>query len=95
MKTPLPYFVKFKEDNTILAKEYQNDCIVESSGRRPSIIITHNEITFSANNSCRKVWIFKEYGILRSKRKERGIIVSDFLLRWYRLNLLSVSFEIQ
>lgn len=50
IKVLLPYFVKFKEDNTILSKEYPNDCAVEGLNQQP--IVTHDESIFSANNNC-------------------------------------------
>lgn len=58
-------------------------------------MITHDESTFSANDRCRKVWTFEGHRIFRSKGKRRGIIVSDFLLPWSRLNLLSLPLERQ
>lgn len=90
IKVLLPYFVKFKEDGTILPKEYLNNCTVGSLDQQLIIMITHNESTFSANNSCQKVWTFEGHGILCPKGKRRSIIVSDFFLSWLRLNLLSL-----
>ena len=95
MKALLPYFVQFKEDGTILPKKYPDDCAVGGSDRQPIILITHDESTFSANNSCRKVWTFEGHGIIRPKGKGRRIMVSDFLLPWSRLNLLSLPLERQ
>ena len=95
MKALLPYFVEFKEDGTILPKEYLDDCAVGDSDRRPIIMITHDESTFSANDSLRKVWTLEGHGILRPKGKGRDIMVSDFLLPWSRPNLLSLSLERQ
>ncbi len=54
-------------------------------------MITYDESTFSANNRCRKVLTFNRQGILRPKRKGKKIMISDFLLPWSRLNLLSLS----
>ncbi len=58
-------------------------------------MITYNESTFSANDDRRKVWTLDGHGILRPKRKRKGIMVSDFLLPWSRLNLLSLSHQQQ
>ena len=80
MKVLLPYFVEFKEDGTILPKKYPDDYAVGGSDQQPIIMITHDESTFSANNSRQKVWTFEGHGILCPKRKKKGIIVSDFLL---------------
>ena len=55
MKTLLLYFIKFKEDNTILPKDYPNNCIVRAFNWQPIIMITYDKSTFSANNSCQKV----------------------------------------
>ena len=95
MKALLPYFIEFKEDGTILPKEYPEHCAVGGSNQRPIIIITHDKSTFSANNSRRKVWTFKGHKMLCPKGKKRGIMLSDFLLPWSRLNLLSLSLEKQ
>ena len=91
MKSLLPYFVEFFEDGTMVPKEYPDDFAVGGPDRRPIIMITHDESTFSANDGRRKVWTLNGQGILRPKRKEKRIMVSDFLLPWSRLNLLSLS----
>ena len=90
MKSLLPYFVEFFEDGTMVPKEYPDDCAVGGPDRRPIIMITHDENIFSANDGCRKVWTLYGQGILRPKGKGKGIMVSDFLLPWSRLNLLSL-----
>ena len=43
-------------------------------------MITYNESTFSVNYRHNKVWILNSQGILRLRGREKGIIVSDFLL---------------
>ena len=50
-------------------------------------MITYDESIFSANNSHQKIWTLENHGIFCSKGKDRGIIVSDFLFSWSRLNL--------
>ena len=95
MKSLLPYFVEFEEDGKILPKEYPSDCAVGGPDRRPIIMITHDESTFSADDSRRKIWTLEGHNILRPKGKGRGIMVSDFLLPWSRLNLLSLPLEQQ
>ena len=92
MKSLLPYSVEFYEDGTIVPKEYPDDCAVRGLNRRLIIIITNDESIFSANNRRKKVWILNGQGILRPKRKRKGIMVSDFLLSWSKLNLLSLPF---
>ncbi len=91
MKSLLPYFVEFFEYGTILPKEYPDDCTVIGLDQRPIIRFTHDESTFFAKDRRRKVWTLNGQGILRPKRKEKRIMVSDLLLPWSRLNLLSLS----
>lgn len=79
-KILLPYFVKFKEDNTILLKEYLENCTVGDSNQWTIIMITYDKNIFSINNNCQKVLTFERHRILCPKKKERGIIVSDFFL---------------
>lgn len=45
-----PYMVEFNEDGTMKDKEYPLDCAVGGGIRRPIIVITHDECTFSAND---------------------------------------------
>ena len=80
IKSLLLYFVEFKEDSTILPKEYPDDCVVGSTNRQPIITITYDKSTFSANNSCQKIRTFENHAIFCPKGKRRGIIVSNFLL---------------
>lgn len=58
-------------------------------------MITHDESTFSANDGRRQAWIEEGHNVLRPKGKGKGIMVSDFLLSWSRLNLESFSSERQ
>ena len=95
MKGLLSYLVEFSKDGFILPKEYPKDCTVGGPDCRPIIMITHDESTFSANDGHRKVWTKDEQAILRLKGKGRGIMASDFLLSWSRLNLLSLSLQQQ
>ena len=88
MKSLLPYFVKFKEDGRILPKEYPSDCAVRGPDRRPIIMITHDESTFSVNDSRRKIRTLEGNNILHPKGKSKGIMVSNLLLPWSQLNLL-------
>lgn len=91
MKSLLPYFVEFSDDGSMLPKTYPEDCAIAGPDRRPIIMITHDESTFSAIDGRRKVWTLDGHGILRPKGKGKGIMVSDFLLPWSRLNLLFLS----
>lgn len=58
MKSFLPYFVEFSEDSSMLPKKYPDNCAVGGSDKRPKIMITNDESTFSANNRRQKVWTF-------------------------------------
>ena len=55
MKALLPYFVEFSEDGSILPKDYPKDCAVGGPNKRPFIMITHDESTFSANDGRQKI----------------------------------------
>jgi hypothetical protein len=91
----LPYMVEFNADGTMQPKEYPQDCCVGGPGRRPVIFITHDESIFSANDGRHQAWIPENGTFLRPKGKGKGIMVSDFLLPWSRLNLLSLPKERQ
>ncbi len=85
-----PYLVEFNADGTQKPKEYPPDCILGGPGCRPVVLITHDESIFSANDGRHQAWIAENGAFLRPKGKGRGIMVSDFLLPWSRLNLLSL-----
>jgi hypothetical protein len=55
---------------------------------RPVIIITHDESVFSTNDGKHQAWVPENGTILCSKGEGKDIMVSDFLLRWSRLNPL-------
>lgn len=93
MESLQPYFVEFEADGTIKSKEYPSDCVVGGDQRRPVIVITHDECTFSANDGKRRAWAKKGETFLRPKGQGQGIMVSDFLLPYGRLNLSSLSPE--
>lgn len=90
LKKLSPYLVEFTSDGKIKQKEYPAGCEVGGSQCRPVIIITHDESIFSANDGKHKAWVPENGIILRPKGKGKGIMVSDFLLPWSRLNLLSL-----
>ena len=90
MKGLLPYFVEFAEDGSMQDKIYPAGCTVGGPGRRPIVMITHDESIFSANDGKHQAWIKDGDAFLRPKGKGKGIMVSDFLLPWSRLNLLSL-----
>lgn len=58
-------------------------------------MITHDESTSSANDGRKKVWTLNGQGILRPKGRGKGIMVSDFLLSWSRLNFFSLPTQKQ
>ena len=95
MKSLLPYLVEFQDDGTILHKEYPEGCVVGGPDQRPIIMITHDENTFSANDSQRKAWTLEGREILRPKGRGKGIMISYFLLPWSRLNLFSLPLQQQ
>lgn len=87
IKKLLSYFVEFSEDKLILPKKYPEDCIVVEPNWWQIIIIIDNKSKFSANNRCWWVWTLDNDKILRFKDKRRDIMVSDFFLSWFCLNL--------
>ncbi len=74
MKSLLPYFVEFRDDSTILHKEYPEGCVVGGPDRRPIIMITHDESSFSANDSRRKVWTLEEDVKFFDQREEAKVL---------------------
>ena len=50
MKELKPYLVEFDKDGGMLPKVYPPNCEVGEETRRPVIMITHDECTFSSNN---------------------------------------------
>ena len=85
-----PYIVDFTPEGGIKEKIYPPGCEVGGSNARPIIIITHDESIFSANDGRRQAWHAENETFLRPKGKGKGIMVSDFLLPWSRLNLYSL-----
>lgn len=79
MEALKPSLVEFEESSLIKPKTYPDDCAIKSSNRQSVILITHNKSTFNANNSRQQVWQKDDHSTLRSKGKEKRIIVSDFL----------------
>ena len=82
------YLVEFDSEGNMKEKVYPDDCQVGGENRRPVIVITHDECTFSAHDGKTHRWQRKGDTFLRPKGKGRGIMVSDFLLPFSRLNLL-------
>lgn len=93
MKDLEPYLVEFEADGAMKPKTYPLDCIVGGHEQRLVIVITHDECTFSANDGKRTVWMKKGESKLRPKGRGQGIMASEFLLPFGRLNLLSMSQE--
>ena len=105
------YLVEFEEDSLMKSKTYPNDCTIGGSEKQLIILITHNESTFNANDSCQQVWQKESHSTLCSKGKGKRIMVSNstlcpkgkgkrimvsnFLLPWSQLNLHSLSDQAQ
>ena len=85
--------VEFDENGAMKPKVYPSDCAVGKENRRPIIVITHDECTFSANDGVRKAWTRKEDAFLRPKSQGQGIMTSDFILPYGRFNLSSLTPE--
>lgn len=91
MKELEPYLVEFDKTGQMIPKVYPSDCKVRGDKRRPVIVITHDECTFLSNDGPCFGWQNNGDTFLRSKSKNRGIMVSEFLLPFGRLNLSSLS----
>lgn len=90
-----PYLVEFDSEGNMKDNVYPDDCQIGGTGRRPVIMITYDECTFSANDGKTHGWQCKGDTFLCPKGKGRGIMVSDFLLPFSRLNLFQLSEEEQ
>ena len=88
-----PYMVEFDKNGAMKPKVYPSDCAVGGNHRRPIIVITHDECTFSANDGIRKAWARKSDTFLRPKGRGQGIMVSEFILPYERLNLAFLTPE--
>lgn len=88
-----PYMVEFREDTSMIPKEYPSDCAIDGPNRRSCILITHDESIFSANDGNHQGWVKEEHAFLRPKSRGKGIRISDFLLPWKRLNLFYLEKE--
>lgn len=86
-----PYLVEFREDGSMVSKQYPADCAVNGPNRRPCILITHDESTFSANNGRHQAWLKDRHTFLRPKSRGKGIMISDFLLPWKRFNVFHLG----
>lgn len=80
IKLLLPYFVGFFDNKSILPKVYSDNYVGNRSDQTPIIIIIYDKSIFPINDSCQKVRTLEGHSILRPKGKEKGIIMSDFLL---------------
>lgn len=77
----------------MIPKQYPPDCAVNGPNRRPCILITHDESTFSANDGKHQAWLKEGHAFLRPKSREKRIMISDFLLPWKRFNLFHLKKE--
>ncbi|KAI0995224.1 hypothetical protein K3495_g12958 [Podosphaera aphanis] len=86
-----PYLVEFEADGSIKNKIYPAGCQVNEGNCRPINVIAHDECTFSANDGLLRAWKDPNRSFLRSKSKGQGIMVSELLLPFGRLNLSSIE----
>lgn len=66
---------------------YFLNCAVNALNKKPIILIIYNKSTFLANNGYYQAWLQKKNAFLRLQKKEKSIMVSDFLLSWKHINL--------
>lgn len=90
MKELLFYIVNFKSDGFMEEKIYSFDCVVGGLDWQPIIVIIHDKSIFSTNNKKWQVWVWNSNAFLYSKDKGKDIMVSNFLLPFSQLNLLSL-----
>lgn len=57
------------------------------------MIIIYNKYTFFANNRIQRAWTCVRDTFLQLKKRNQGIIVSDFFLLFRQLNLSLLSEE--
>ena len=74
-------------------KEYPSDCAVGGDNRQAIIVITHDECTISTNDEVRQAWSREGYTFLRPEGRGQGIMVSEFILPFGRLNLALLTLE--
>lgn len=87
------YMVEFNKNSNIKPKIYPPNCTVESENQWLIIVITHNECTFSTNDSVQKGETWEGNTFLQPKEQRQDIIVLKFLLPFGRLNLSFLSLE--
>ena len=92
MKKNERYLVEFDNVGNVLEKSYPEGCKLGEQ-KRPIILITHDESTFAANDAKKQAWLQEGDTFLQPKEKGQGIMVSDFLLPWGRLNLNHLNKE--
>ncbi len=90
-----PYTVEFEEDGIMKSIKYLSDFVLGGEERRPIIVITHDEFTFSANDIIRRVWTKIGDPFLQPERQSKGNMTLEllFLFLFGRLNLDSLSSE--
>lgn len=56
-------------------------------GKKPLVLVTHDESTFNANDGKRHIWMEKGKTPLRPKGRGKGIMISEFLTPGGRLHV--------
>ena len=77
MKELEPYMIEFEEEGTMRAKNNPLNCEVTDKERRPIIVITNDESTFSLNDIIYKVWTQIGNIFFRLKSRGQGITASE------------------
>lgn len=88
MKNYTLYIVNFNAKKSIKEKNYPSNYIIGRLDQKLLIVITHDKNIFSVNDRQQQAQICDNNAIFCLKNVEKGIIVSDFLLLFSRLNLL-------
>lgn len=93
MKELKPYIIEFNKNDVMKPKVYLSDCVVEGNNWQLVIVITYKQYKFSKNNRIQKAWTQKSDIFLYSKGQIQGIMISEFIFLYGRLNLASFTLE--
>ena len=87
------YMIEVEENGTMKSKIYPSDCEVRGNDRRPIIVITNDEYTFSANDGIWRAWTRTGNIFSRPKNFGQDITTSEFLFLFSQLNLAPLNLK--
>ncbi len=86
-----PYLIEFKGDSSMKSKVYLKKCAVRDTNWQPIFLLRIVKIFSMLMTIDNKFGKKKSQFISQTKSKGKEIMVSDSLLPWFLLNLLSLS----